>query len=108
MAGQLFSQTAAIDAKTHASIVAGDLGQIISTRNRELATYAIEAYYTSNTFQATINYTCMNLLTGENYSFGMKYPPAAHGARIRHLEIDAQECGFDHTLEDMLLPYRSG
>jgi hypothetical protein len=101
------SRTTTIDADTHASIVEGDLGQLISTRNRELVACAIDSYYKSNTFRAKINFNYVDN-TGVNDYFSMKYPPAAHGAHIRHLEIDILECNFGYSFEDTLLPSRSG
>jgi hypothetical protein len=74
-----------------------ELGNIIRTRNKDLATLALEAYYKSNEFYVFLSRRYM-----------VEHPPRHFGKYIKRLEALVGEPQIHDTLEDMFSSYRNG
>jgi hypothetical protein len=74
-----------------------ELGNIIRTRNKDLATLALEAYYKSNEFRVFLFWRYM-----------VEHPPRYFGKYIKRLEVVVGEPEIHDTLEDVYSSYSNG
>ncbi|KAF1945739.1 hypothetical protein EJ02DRAFT_431257 [Clathrospora elynae] len=90
-----------IGATMHKAVLENELGNILRTRNQDLAALALEAYYKGNAFAMSI---CRG--HGNKPSFSnlpeVNYPPKMYARLVKTLKITVGNC--NPTVDEILLP----